>query len=245
MQLLVIGGAGYVGGMILPELARRHRLRVFDLRPPAVAVDEYMTGRVDDLAALRHAAAGVDAVVYMAMGEKDFSTPAAITSNFDVNVKGVYLALYAAHLAGVGHAVYTSTMSVYDGDLLRRYFADETIPPDSRHMYGLTKRFGEEICRVAALEWGMSVNALRLCLPLPDAEWVATVDERAPILATAATDLARALLAALEYRDGFQAFMISGDYTGRLMNMAKAKQLLHWEPLARPAVKEGDHASAG
>ena len=46
--------------------------------------------------------------------------------------------------------------------------------------------------------------------------------------------MARALLAALEYRNGFQAFQISGDYENKIMNMGKAKRLLGWEPLARP-----------
>jgi len=43
-----------------------------------------------------------------------------------------------------------------------------------------------------------------------------------------------AMSAALQYGDGFQAFMISGDYEQKIMNMAKAKRLLGWKPLARP-----------
>ena len=50
-----------------------------------------------------------------------------------------------------------------------------------------------------------------------------------------AGDVARALLAALDYRAGFQAFMISGDYEQKLMNMSKARRWLGWEPLARPS----------
>ena len=42
--------------------------------------------------------------------------------------------------------------------------------------------------------------------------------------------LARALLAALDYRAGFQAFMISGDYDNKLLRMDKAQRLLI-EPL--------------
>jgi hypothetical protein len=42
------------------------------------------------------------------------------------------------------------------------------------------------------------------------------------------------LRAALEYRAGFQAFSISGDYDQAQMSLAKAKRLLGWEPLARP-----------
>jgi nucleoside-diphosphate-sugar epimerase len=235
MHVTVVGGSGYVGGLVLPQLAARHVLRVFDRRPPAVAGCEYVAGTLDDLDALRRAARGADALLYMAMGDKRFDTDEAITTNFDVSVKGLYLALLAAHEAGVAHAVYTSSMSVYEGDLMQRYFPDEEIAPDACHMYGLTKRLGEEVCRSATRAWGMSVNALRLCLPTPDDEWATQARPGTPTIATAASDLARALLAALDYRAGFQAFMISGDYEQKLMSMAKARRMLGWEPLARPA----------
>jgi nucleoside-diphosphate-sugar epimerase len=235
MKVLVIGGSGYVAGLVLPQLSGQHTLRVFDMRPPADEGWEYIAGSVGDLDALARAAEGADALLYMAMGEKAFGTDSAISSNLDVNVKGVYLALEAAQRAGVRHAVYTSSMSVYGGDLLRRYFPDEGITPDACDLYGFTKRLGEEVCQNAARAWGMSVNALRLCFPTADEEWAAQTRRGTPTIATAASDVARALLAALDYRGGgFHAFMISGDYEQRLMNMAKARRLLGWEPLARP-----------
>ncbi len=55
-----------------------------------------------------------------------------------------------------------------------------------------------------------------------------------PTLATAGSDVAHALLAALRYRGGFQAFMLSGDYEQRILNMSKAKRYLNWEPVVRP-----------
>ena len=234
MKVLVVGGSGLVGGLVLPHLAQQHTLRVFDLRPPAAPGWDYVAGSVGDFDALALAAAGQDALLYMAMGDKDYATIASITTNFDVNVKGVYLALYAAHRAGITHAVYTSSMSIYGGDLMTRYFPDEEITPDSSHLYGLTKWMGEEVCRNATRAWGMSANALRLCFPTPEAEWRACSRAGVPTIATAADDVARALLAALEYRAGFQAFMISGDYEQKLMDMSKAKRMLGWEPLARP-----------
>jgi nucleoside-diphosphate-sugar epimerase len=235
MKLLVIGGSGHVGGLVLPHLAQHHSLRVFDLRPPAAAEWEYVTGSINDLAALCQAAEGMDALLYMAMGHKEYATPEAITTNLDVNIKGVYLALYAAQQARITHAVYTSSMSIYGGNLMDRYFPDEELTPDSSELYGFTKRLGEEVCRNAARAWGMNVNALRLCFPISEAEWQSTARLGTPTLATTAGDVARALLAALEYRGGFQAFMISGDYEQKLLNMSKAKRLLGWEPLARPS----------
>ncbi|HET6384297.1 MAG TPA: NAD(P)-dependent oxidoreductase [Armatimonadota bacterium] len=242
MRLLVIGGSGYVGGLVLPILAQHHNIRVFDRRPPAPEVIEssaknpmeFEEGDVTDPEALSRAVQEMESMLYMAMGRVEdhaFNAPAA----FDVNVKGLYLALHAAHHAGVTHAVYTSSMSVYEGDLTTRRFPDEDIPPDSRHIYGFTKRLGEEVCRNAARQWGMSVNALRLCLPTSEDRWLAKTRPGVPTIATTAGDVARALLAALEFRAGFQAFMISGDYEQKFMNLSKAKRLLGWAPLARPS----------
>lgn len=238
MHVLVIGGAGYVSGLVLPRLAEQHRLRVFDQRPPANQGYEYVIGNLDDYDTLSRAAEGIDALLFMAMGSKQFDTTLGITSNFDVSVKGLYLALLAAQQAGAMHAVYTSSMSVYDGNLMQRTFPTEDLPPDSNHFYGLTKRLGEEVCRSAVNGWGMSVNALRLCFPIADDAWLKQAAQETPTLATAASDLTRALLAALEYRDGFQAFTISGDYKNSIMNMEKARRLLNWAPLARPQGKE-------
>ena len=233
MRVLLIGGSGRVGSLVLPHLAENHSVRVFDLNPPVEGSWEYVEGNAGDSDALRAALAGMDAVLYMAMGALRWKTDEGTVSAFDVNVRNVYLTLRAASEAGIGHAVYTSSMSVYK-NLRERYFENEDIPPDETRLYGLTKRMGEEVCRSAVDQWAMTANALRLCLPVPEEKWYAETKPGVPTIATTGPDVARALDAALSFRDGFQAFMISGDYENRIMNMDKAKRLLGWEPLARP-----------
>jgi nucleoside-diphosphate-sugar epimerase len=114
MRVLVVGGSGDVGTLMLPFLAQQHTLRVFDLRPPVHTQCAYVAGDVTDLDALKRAAEGMDILLYMAMGHKHYDTVQGVVSNLDVNIKGVYLALWAAHQAGIGHAVYTSTLSIYE-----------------------------------------------------------------------------------------------------------------------------------
>jgi nucleoside-diphosphate-sugar epimerase len=239
MKLLVIGGAGKVGTMVAPMLAKQHSLRVFDLGEPSYDGGEYVRGDVNDPDALMAAAEGMESILYMAMGSESLwrepkLSAAARASHFDVNVKGLYLALLAAHAHGIGQAVYTSSMSVYARNAAGRFIADEDMPGDATHCYGFTKRLGEEVCRNACREWGMDINALRLFLPMPDEKWLAEVPEGNPKIWTAASDVARAILAALDFRAGFQAFTISGDYEQKYMSLAKAKRFLNWEPLARP-----------
>ncbi len=234
MKLLLTGASGHVGTLVIPFLKQKHTLRVLDLRPPADSSVEYHTGSVTDYDALRQAAEGMDALLYMAMNLQKGLQIDLIQTSFDVNVKGVYLALRAANEKGIPHAVYTSTMSVYTEPLDLRYFYDEDMPPDAHDLYGLTKRMGEEICRNAYQRYSMSINVLRLFYPLGREQWLARAVPGKPTGATDAEDVARAMLAALEYRNGFQTFMISGDYENKIMNMRKARRLLNWEPQARP-----------
>ena len=234
MKVLVVGGSGIVGTLITPFLAEAHTLRIFDLIAPQQGVFDYVQGdvtRYDDLVA---ATSGMDALIYLAMGNLHWKELSGVVSAYDVNIKGVHLALLAAHQAGITQAVYASTMSVYADDLMQRYFADEDLTPDSSHFYGFTKYLGEQVCQNATRLWGMNVNSLRLCHPRSEAAWMSETVLGVPTIATTGEDVARAFLAALEFRGGYQAFTISGDYENKIMNMSKSRRLLGWEPLARP-----------
>ena len=240
MRILAVGGSGIVGSLVVPILAKTHDVRVFDLRPPQNEAISYFQGdvtRYDDLAS---AMVDRDALLYMAMGNLKWNEISGIVSAYDINIKGLHLALRAAHEAHIQQAVYTSTMSVYGGDLMQRYFPDEGFTPDAAELYGFTKHLGEEVCLNATRLWGMHVNALRLCFPTALDKWQDQTIEGTPTIATAAEDVANAMSAALGFQGGFNTFMISGDYENKIMNMSKAKRLLNWEPLARPTKRATD-----
>ncbi len=235
MKLFIIGASGRVGTIVTPFLKQQHTLRIYDMKPPADSTLDYWAGDINDYETLKAAMAGMDALLYMAMNVMYTDELTMDHSAFDVNVKGVFMALKAAHAVGIPHAVHCSSMSVYDGNLNARYFFDEAMTPDARDLYGFTKRLGEEVCYNAWASYGMSVNALRMCFPIPHEKYLEQARLDTPSLPTDAEDVARLMLAALEYRNGFQAFQTSGDYANRIINMGKAKRLLGWEPLARPA----------
>src|SRR5580704_13862872 len=136
-RLLIIGGSGGVAGLIVPHLVDAYHVRVFDLRPPRTEGCEYVEGSVCCIPDLVSAMEGMELLLYMAMGSHKpvngdaWASDEARTSAFDVSVKGLYLALEAAHRAGIEHAVYTSSMSVYKAldwnkkDQEKTYFIDE------------------------------------------------------------------------------------------------------------------------
>ncbi len=238
VRILVVGGSGDVGSLVTPILAQHHEVHIFDRQPPADPACVYVAGDLTNPADVASAVTGMDVLLYMAMGHKEFNTLEAIVTGFDISVKGVYLALHAAHHAGITHAIYTSTLSIYE-NFGSHYIEDENTPaPDATDIYGFTKRLGEEVCRNAVTAWGMSINVLRLCLPVSTADWQRVAAEGQHTCHTTGDDLARAILAAVDYRDGFQAFTITGDYEERMGSMAKARQVLQWSPLTRPSTSE-------
>ena len=240
MKVLVVGGSGIVGGLITPFLAETHTLRIFDLHPPQELTFDYYEGDVTQYGDLVEAMPGMDAFVYLAMGNLHWKEISGVVTAFDVNIKGLHLALLAAYEAGITQAVFASTMSVYAEVLMQRYFSDEELTPDSSEFYGFTKYLGEQVCLNATRLWGMNVNALRLCHPMSEDKWKSETILGVPTIATIAEDVARAFLAALDFCGGYQAFTISGDYENKIMNMSKARRLLGWAPLARPTRQIAD-----
>jgi len=65
-------------------------------------------GDACEYADLAEAIAGIDSLVYMAMGSLDWAEIRGAVSAFDLNFKGLHLALREAHEAALTQPVYTS-----------------------------------------------------------------------------------------------------------------------------------------
>lgn len=242
-----MGGAGYVGSLILPGLADAgHEARVLDLVAPRGDVD-WVQGSAADPAALDAAFGGVDAVVHAAMSAVEPDGTADPAGLFSVLVTSAFTTLDAAGRAGVTRAVLISSMSVFANQPVRLpdRDLDETSPPDALDAYGLAKRLAESVGQAAAQAHGMTVTALRIAWPTSEPAWPAwalpalpqpTVVRRAdgtPVPALAASDLTTAVLAALDRDGGFDVFHILGSSEDRHLSTAKARALLGWQPRRR------------
>ncbi len=256
MRILLVGGSGHVGSFVTPYMRRQHQLRVLDINEPQHDV-EYVRGSIDDPAALREALSGVDAFITMVMqggqdGVERTHTIAQAQSNYAVNCTGLHLLLLTAFELGIMHGVHTSTMSVHQRE--RRYYpSEEDVPMDGPNVYGLTKRFSEEICRYFAREYDMSIAALRITGPRTRNQFLEQYADPprrpwgTPLYITDEEDMANAYLAALAYvqkgHGRFDSFFISGDANHDEVNMSKAKMLLGWEPCAHRELGLDDEAN--
>ncbi|MBI4305902.1 MAG: NAD(P)-dependent oxidoreductase [Chloroflexi bacterium] len=243
MKVLLIGGSGHVGSFVTPYLREHHELRVLDLRPPRHEGIDYIQGSITDPAALRRALAGVDTFINMVMKSPQGGSSTAqdlkvITENYEVNTLGLHLLLFTAQEMGIRRGVHTSTMSVH-WRARKWYPAEEEMPLDTPSAYGLTKGFGELICRYFCRWFDMNIIALRITGPRTREQWINERQtpagrQEGKLYVTDEEDLANAYLAALEAvgtgHGRFDAVFIAGDERGEEHNLSKAKRLLGWEP---------------
>ncbi len=244
MNILLVGGSGLVGSFVTPYLKEHHHIRVLDLMPPQHEDVEYVAGSIDDVDALRKALDGVDSFVTMVMksgqgGSSRDHTAQVAADNYKVNCLGIHLLLHTAQEMGVLNGVHTSTMSVHHRGRRERYLSEDEVPLDGPNVYGLTKGFGELICRYFAREWDFNLAVFRITGPRPRDRYIEdrktkSVTGDGIIRVTDEEDLAKAYLAGIDYvqtgHGRCDTFFISGDDTHESINMSKARAVLGWQP---------------
>ena len=243
MKVLLVGGSGMVGTFVTPYLAKRHELRVLDVRPPQHAdLVEYVEGSIANPDDLARALDGMDTFVDMVMRNPSAEQTAEdIAGHYQVNAVGVHLLLWTAHKMGITSGVYVSTRTVHNLPMTPEgrptYFqAEETEAVDNPSVYGLTKGIGERVCQYFATHFGMRLIALRITGPRTREAFIA--ERRTPIhpglYVMDEEDLANAILAALDVAQvgtaRFDAVLIAADEGQVDHNITKAKMLLGWEP---------------
>jgi nucleoside-diphosphate-sugar epimerase len=243
MKILLVGGSGHVGTFVTPYLRERHQLRVLDVRPPRASGVEYVEGSITNPADLEKALQGVDLFVNMVMkspqgGSSTDQNLKIITENYEVNTLGLHLLLFTAQGMGIKRGVHTSTMSVHHR-ARKWYHSEEAVPLDTPSAYGLTKGFGELICRYFCQWFDMNIIALRITGPRTRAQWIKErrnppADPATRLYVTDEADLARAYLGAIEAvqtgHGRFEAVFIAGDEHHKEHNLSKARRLIGWEP---------------
>lgn len=235
MKVLVVGGAGYVGTILRPALHASHDCFCFDRHPVASIGERSIVADVADDEAVRHAVAGKEAVVYLAMGGRE-GQPLSVQDTdlaFNVNVRDAYRFFRHALRAGVRHFIYASTLSVY-ADHRKWSPRDETAAPDAWHPYGMSKRLAEHLCLAAAQHCPDAVViVLRLLNPRNEEKFEKPLDDdQGRILCCMGpNDLRRLFLAALGCdRPGGHVVQTSGDVEGHSYPNTRAGDLLGWQP---------------
>lgn len=169
MKVVVTGGAGFIGSHVVDRLrAAGAAPVVLDVRPsPRHAEAGVPQVRTDvlDLPSLTAALAGADVVVHLAAVADVADALADPARAALVNAQGTANVLEAARRAGVGRAVYGSTIWVYPDAGPRREVDEDSPLAAPSHPYAASKLAGELYCASYAAVYGLSTTVLRFGIP--------------------------------------------------------------------------------
>lgn len=171
-KVLVIGGAGFIGGFVVSELLKeqvaevviydnfcrgKHENIAQSLKDPRCTIFP-LGGDIRDTDVLDAAMKGVDYVFHLAamwlLHCKDFPRTA-----FDVNIQGTFNVLEACVNNKIKKLIYSSSASVY-GDAVEVPMTEEH-PFNNKNFYGATKISGEAMCTAFNDRYGLEVIGLR------------------------------------------------------------------------------------
>ncbi len=119
MDILITGGAGYVGAVLVPTLLRRgYRVRVLDLflygdtLAPQKNL-ECLRGDIREPGVVKKALKGIDAVIHLAAVSNDPSFELDPALGKSMNYDATIQLIDSAKKAGVARFIYASSSSVY------------------------------------------------------------------------------------------------------------------------------------
>ncbi|MFO1149981.1 MAG: NAD(P)-dependent oxidoreductase [Alsobacter sp.] len=159
-RLLITGGAGHVGRKLRKNLAGRFDLiRVLDrtLEAELGPREEARAGDVADMAAVKAAMAGMDAVIHLAAQPVEAPFEVILQSN----LVGTWNVYEAARLEGVGRVIFASSNHAV-GFYPRTQTIDHLALPRPDSRYGLSKCFGEAVGALYADKYGVKSMHLRI-----------------------------------------------------------------------------------
>ena len=163
MNILVTGGAGYIGSVTADHLLRAgHGVTVLDNlskghRESVPEKAEFIEGDIHDRALLKQLLPqGFDAVMHFAAFIEAGESMSDPDKYFENNLLGSYTLFSEVVQAGIKRVVFSSTAAVYEGGDAP---LTETSVLKPVNVYGQTKRMMEEI-----LEWYHLTKSLQVCI---------------------------------------------------------------------------------
>jgi UDP-glucose 4-epimerase len=165
MKVLVTGGAGFIGSHIVEHFQGRAEVRVLDSLRSGFRHNlngfacEFIQGSVLDRDVVREAVQGVDCIFHLAaMISVPESMQKPIECN-EINTNGTLVMLEEAARAKVKKLVLSSSAAIYGNNPVTPKV--ETMCPEPKSPYAITKLDGEYYCKMFAEEGHIQTTCLR------------------------------------------------------------------------------------
>lgn len=165
MKILVTGGAGFIGGHIAEHFQDKAKVIVLDnlrtgFKHNIAHLDvKFVEGSVTDFPLLLEAARAVDYIFHLAAM---ISVPESLIKPFecvDINVDGTINVLKAASENRVKKVILSSSAAIYgDNPIVPKV---ESMLPEPKSPYAVTKLDGEYYLHLYQKEWGIKTVSLR------------------------------------------------------------------------------------
>ena len=165
MNVLVTGGAGFIGSNLVERLIKNgHKVAIIDnlstgKRDNLHKGAEFFELDISDLDAIKPVLEKKDVVFHVAALPRITRSIEDPASTFESNVMGTLNVLLAARDGGVKRAVYSASSSAYG--FQEKFPLSEDMPAKPPNPYGLSKYIGEELCRQFTEFYGLDTISLR------------------------------------------------------------------------------------
>jgi UDP-glucose 4-epimerase len=164
-RILVTGGAGFIGSHIVENFQGKAEVRVLDnlrsgFKRNLDKLDvEFIEGSVTDRQIVRKAVQGVDYVFHLAAMVSVPESMDKPAECIEINTNGTLIVLQEAAEASVRKFIHSSSSAIYgDNPVLPKI---ETMLPEPKSPYAVTKLDGEYYCRMFADEGWLKTASLR------------------------------------------------------------------------------------
>ncbi|QPC92459.1 NAD(P)-dependent oxidoreductase [Mesorhizobium sp. INR15] len=221
MRILLTGSSGWLGSSLAPRLrALGHEVTGLD---PAPSAETRIVGSIADRELVMRVVAEnrIEAIIHSGALHKPNIENHGNSEFVATNVQGTLNLLDAAVTAGVQRFVMTSTTSLMISQAIRDGFIGgarkaawltETMLPEPRNIYGVTKLSAEHLCRLYHLRHGLPVIILRTARFFPEADDMAHAIEQTD----ANTKVNELLFRRLTVEDAAEAHVVALDKVRQL-----------------------------
>lgn len=165
MNVLITGGAGFIGSHIAEHFNGKANIRILDNLRSGYTQNlsgfdvEFIEGSITDMALVQKAVKGVDYVFHLAAM---ISVPESMGKPIecvDINVNGMLNVLRASADAGVKKLCFSTSAAIYgDNPTVPKL---ETMLPEPKSPYAITKLDGEYYCNMFTTEGLLKTACLR------------------------------------------------------------------------------------
>jgi UDP-glucose 4-epimerase len=163
MNILITGGAGYIGSRLAARLEGDHAVTVLDNFHRGTVVTEsarLCEGDVRDENLLNELTRNTDVIFHLAAESAVMSANTDPEYCFSTNVTGTFRVLQAAKANNVKRVVFSSSREVYGES--PRLPVSESAPLAPRNIYGASKAAGEMCCGAYLADLSNEISIVRL-----------------------------------------------------------------------------------